>query len=200
MGQVPTLWRFGRLLVEVTGNAELGPEAFAQSMGRRLAILHRHPGNRHERTDVGRPHARVLPLVLGHVDELCGLLDQAESRFHNGLRRPDKRDDRSVGRCPGIHVEKANAFYGFHHGGDGVNLGTVAALADVGHAFDEAGVHGVEIVPPNYTRFSRRRSPTGRAIPTNRAPRFGRPHSGRWRSPPCNFHRPRSPQDRSWTP
>jgi len=47
------------------------------------ALVHGGGAERHERTYIGRPHARVLAVVLRHVDELGGLRDAAKRRFYH---------------------------------------------------------------------------------------------------------------------
>ena len=70
-------------------------------MGHLDAILHGHARNRHKGTHVRGAHAGMLAAVLGHVDELARLFDQAERRLAHRLWRPHKRDDRAVGALSG---------------------------------------------------------------------------------------------------
>src|SRR5689334_1453071 len=54
--------------VQIDRYGELGRGTLAEAASERYTILHRRVAHRHERDDVRRPHPRVLPMVLRHVD------------------------------------------------------------------------------------------------------------------------------------
>ena len=110
-------------------------------MGSGLAILHRNARHRHERTDIGGPHPRVFPLVLGHVDQFGCLPDEPESRLHDGLGGANEGDDRAVGRTTRVDVQESDPFYRLHDGGNGVDFCAVTALGNIRDALDQANGH-----------------------------------------------------------
>jgi hypothetical protein len=69
-------------------------------------------------------------------------LIKPECRLADGTGFAHEGDHRTVGGLSGIDIQQAHTFNGLHHGGDGIDLGTVAALADVGHTFDQLALHG----------------------------------------------------------
>ena len=86
----------------------------------------------------------VFPAVLGHVDELACLLDQAERRFANRFRWPHKRDNRPVGTLSGIDIKQSAPLYRFDHICDGLDDFWATSLTDVGDAFYQA-LHGTKV-------------------------------------------------------
>ena len=95
-----------RLAVQVDRDAQLLADPPAQPPGQLDAVLHGGTLHRHEGADVGGAHARVLALVLGHVDQLGRLADQPEGGLDDGVRRPGEGDHRAVGGRAGIDVQQ----------------------------------------------------------------------------------------------
>ncbi|MPN37616.1 hypothetical protein SDC9_185136 [bioreactor metagenome] len=57
--------RGSRGLIEEDGDARLRPDALADALGERDALLHRDIANRNKRNHIHRAHARMLARVSG---------------------------------------------------------------------------------------------------------------------------------------
>ena len=121
------------------GQLQLLPDALRHAAGEFDALLHAHVLLRNEGDDVDGAHARVLPLVLSHVDGLDGLPGEPEGDLLDGLRRADHREHAAVVAAVGLHVEESAAGYGIGHVHQTLEHGLVALLADgeIGDAFYE---------------------------------------------------------------
>jgi hypothetical protein len=126
--------------VEIDRNGQLLADPFTEPLGQLDAVLHRGTLHGNEGADIGGAHARVLALVLRHVDQLGGLSDQPEGSLDHRVGRPGKGDHRPVGSHTRIDIEQHRALGVGDLGRDGVDDGPVPAFADVRHALDE--LHG----------------------------------------------------------
>ena len=79
----------------------------------------------------------MFALVFAHVDQAGGGPDGGKGGFDHRLGRSDKGDHRPVGSLARIDVQQFDAFDGFDGIGDLFDDGHIAALAEIGHAFDE---------------------------------------------------------------
>ncbi len=68
-GKIAALGSRGRRLVEIDRDIEFAGNAFAQRSGQRSALLERDILDGDEGNYIGRPNARVLPLMLKEVDQ-----------------------------------------------------------------------------------------------------------------------------------
>ena len=138
-GQIAPLRAGGGVLIEERGQLQLLPDALGHAAGEFDALLHAHVLLRNEGDDVDGAHARVLPLVLSHVDGLDGLLGEPEGDLLDGLRRADHREHAAVVAAVGLHVEQGAAGHGIGHVHQTLEHGLVALLADgeIGDAFYE---------------------------------------------------------------
>ena len=103
----------------------------------RHAVGHGDTGDRHERADVHRAHARVAAVMLRHVDGLGGALASAEGRLDDRLRRADEGDDRAVGVFARIDVEQRHAADSLDLRRDAADHRGVAPFGKIGHAFHQ---------------------------------------------------------------
>ena len=93
-------------LVKEDRKRQLLPDPLAEPVGELHAIVHRHAGHRHERTDIDRAHASVGAVMVAHVDELARRHDELERALEDRLRLTDEGDHGAVGLDPGIDVEQ----------------------------------------------------------------------------------------------
>ena len=123
-------------LVQIGRYRKLVGDLLGQSLGNLDALLHRHAGNRHERHDVGRTHARVLALVLVQVNQLGRDPDRPESGVEHRFRLADEADDRAIVVRVHLLVEHRNAVDRLDDVDNLIDYLGPAALAEIGHAFD----------------------------------------------------------------
>ena len=76
--------------------------------------------------------------VFAHVDEFRCFLNSAEGSFHRRFRTACERNNGAVRACTGVHVKQRDSFHRFNCCGDLANDIQVAALGEIGHAFDES--------------------------------------------------------------
>lgn len=87
------------------------------------------------------PHTGMLAVMMAHVDQLGGLLDSAESRFHHFFRLSDKGDHCTVGRCTRIHVKEPYPFNALGCIGNLLDNLHITSLAEIGDAFNKFSCH-----------------------------------------------------------
>ena len=85
-------------------------------------------------------------MVLPHVDDLSGLAHCPEGGLHDGFRFTHESHHGAVSGLTGVHIEQAHAFHALYLIGNLFDDCRVAALAEVGHAFDNLLFHCVFIV------------------------------------------------------
>ncbi len=136
-GQVPPLGLAGGRFIKVDGDAELAGHPRPERLGQADAVFHGHARDGHEGANVRGPDAAVGALVRPHVDDLGGLGDGAEGRFRGGFGGADERDHGPIGRGAGVDVQQLDLTDGLDLADDGPDLLLVAALAEIGDAFDE---------------------------------------------------------------
>ena len=85
-------------------------------------------------------------MMIAHVDQFGSLLYALECRFGHGLRFTHESDYCAVGRFTWIDVQKFDVLYRSNGCGDGIDHRAVASLAEVGHALNEPGLHGIVIM------------------------------------------------------
>ena len=135
-GQVAALRREGRSLVAVGRHAQLAGDALGQLAGQGGALFERDAGDGNQGQHVGGAHAGMRAVVVAHVDQLGSLAHAAERRLDHRFRLADEGHDRTVGRLARIDVEQFDALHGFDGRRDLADDVLVAALAEVGHAFN----------------------------------------------------------------
>ena len=79
----------------------------------------------------------MCAVMLGHVDELGGFLDDLEGGFEDGLGLSYESDDSAVGGLAGVNVEEFDAIDLLNLGSNLIDNIHVAAFADIRHAFNE---------------------------------------------------------------
>ena len=129
------------MFVEVNRQRQLTAHALGEAPRMRGGLLHGDAGNRNERANIGRAHARVLAAVLHHVDELAGLPNRAERRLGDGGRCADEGDDGAVGRLARVDVEQLDALDGLDLVGDLFDNRRIAAFTEIRNTFDQLA-HG----------------------------------------------------------
>ena len=141
----------GGAAIQEDRNGELAPHALGELPRELHAIVHGDAPHRHERHDVGRPHARMLAVMFAEVDARRRHLHGAERRFDRRGRRGHEREHRAVVRCIGLDVEELHA----RHMGDrlaqGVEHGRIAAFREVRYTLDQRSAHDVgTVVNPTF--------------------------------------------------
>ena len=138
-GQVAALGAGGGVLIQEGGDLQLVPNALAQPLGQLHALLHGHIlGLGDEGDHVGGAHALVLALVLGHVDDLGGLLGELEGDLLNGVDIADEGEHAAVVVAVGLGVEQGAAGHALSDLHQSVIGGLVLLLAaaEIGDALD----------------------------------------------------------------
>ena len=137
VGQVAALGDEGGVLVAIDGNLQLLAEALAQLVGILDDLFHGDVGDGDEGADVGGTLTGVSTVVLGHVNELGGFLDDLVGGFEDGLGFTDEGDDGAVGGLTGVDIKEFDTFDLLNLGSDLIDDIHVAAFAYIGHAFNE---------------------------------------------------------------
>ena len=138
-GQVAALGPGGGVLIQEGGYLQLVPDALAQAAGQLHALLHGHVlGLGDEGDHVGGAHALVLALVLGHVDDLGGLLSELKGDLLDGVDIADEGEHAAVVVAVGLGVEEGAARHalGDLHQGIVGSLVLLLAAAEIGDALD----------------------------------------------------------------
>ena len=135
-----------RVFIEIDRQRQRLRQAATERPGRFDALIHRHAGNRHDRADVERAHARVGALVLGHVDEASGGNRAPECRIADGSGCADEGVDRAIRVGARVDIEEPDAADARNRPGDCVDHRPVTPLGEVRNALDEWGHQGA---PPS---------------------------------------------------
>ena len=144
--QVLALGTGGALLVEEAGDLQLVPEALGHTLAHLNALFHGHVHGGDEGDDVGGAHTGMLTLMLGHVDELSGLLGQQESALFHGGGGTDQGKDAAVVVAIGLDVDGGHTGDGVGNINQSLEGGLVLLLAagEIGDAFNKLS----HFVPP----------------------------------------------------
>ncbi len=136
VGEVAAFGHLSGLLVAVDGDIQLRADALCQLVGVAYHFVHGDVGNGDEGAYVGGTLARVVAVVVAHVDKFGGFLHHTVGGFAHGLRLAYKSDNGAVGGGTRIHVQKFNAFNLLYLGSYLIDDVYVASFADIGNAFD----------------------------------------------------------------
>ena len=79
--------------------------------------------------------------MITHIDHLGGFLDALEGSLQHRFGFADERNNRTVGRLSRIDVEQLDTVNRLDSGSDLLDYSLVAALAKVGHAFNNTFFH-----------------------------------------------------------
>ena len=123
-------------LVEIHRNLIALPDLGADVARHGDTILDARALDRNEGNHVGRTHARMRALVSVQIDQLGGLAHATNRRFLNRLALPHQRDHAAV--MVGVHlaIEQVHAVHP-HGRNNGVHLGFIAALGEIGYTFNQ---------------------------------------------------------------
>ena len=128
-------------LVEVDRNLQLAPDFVAQAFGELDALFQGDAFDGDEGDHVGRADARVRALLFREVDQGDGLFHRAKGGIGHGGGRTHEGEHAAVVIGIGFAVEQhhlGNGEDGLH---DGVDLGGIAALGEIGDALHELSRH-----------------------------------------------------------
>ena len=131
------------LRVQIDRHGQFPPHALGELGRERHTVVHGDAAHRHERHDVGRSHARMLPSVLREIDARGRHPDRAERGLHRRDGRRHEGEHRTVMRRIRLHVEESHARDGHDGRAQGVQHGLVAALGEVRHAFHQRRRHSL---------------------------------------------------------
>ncbi len=123
-------------LVAVCGYVEFFGNSFRELAGQFGALLKSNAAHRNEGANVGGTHAGVSAMVLAHVDKLGCLAHAAYSGIKNRLGLTYESNNRAVSSLARIDIEQAYFPTLLNLGCNRVDNGAVAALAEIGHAFN----------------------------------------------------------------
>ena len=135
--QVLALRPAGSGFVQVNRYPQFPAYPLAQAPRPFGCLLQRYTAHRDQRAYIRGAHARVLALVLAHINAGRRLLDSLKSGFYDGLRAAHKGDYRPVGGLARVYIEQLytpDSGYGI---GNGLNDCRIAAFAKVRHTFDD---------------------------------------------------------------
>ena len=105
VGEVAALGLERGVLVAIDGDVQLLADSFSQLAGIFHGLFHRDVGDGHERTHVGGTEARVVAMVVAHIDELLALGDELHGGIDHIVRFAHEGDDCAVGGGTGIHIQ-----------------------------------------------------------------------------------------------
>jgi hypothetical protein len=128
-----------RGFIEIDGDAELGAHPFRQPPCQHCRFVQGDPVQRHQGTDVRRPHARVLAAVRAHVDEPGRFADGAIRGLHDGLRCPGEGDYSAIRRLAGVDMQERGPFNLFDPGGNLPDEIEVTSFAEIRDTLEERG-------------------------------------------------------------
>ena len=137
LGQVLAVVEFGGAVVKVNGDIEFAADALAGLLGQRYAVLYRGIHDRDERGHVRGAHAGMFPFMVVEVYELGGLFGNREHGVGGGLHRGHEGEHGAVVVGVLLHVEDEHAGHGPGGVYNSVDLGEVAAFAEIRNAFHE---------------------------------------------------------------
>ena len=89
-------------LVKVNRNLKSLRDLSPDVLGHRHAVLECDAVNGDEGNDIGGTHAGVRPVVLGQIDQFCGLANSANGGFFNRLALAHQRNHAAV--VVGVHL------------------------------------------------------------------------------------------------
>ena len=110
VGQVAAFGLERGVLVAIDGDVQLLADPFGQLAGILHSLFHRDVGDGHERAHVGGAEARVVAVVVTHVNQLLALGDELHGGIDHIVGLAHKGDDRVVGGGTGVHVQQRHAF------------------------------------------------------------------------------------------
>ena len=152
----------GGLGVEVDGQVEALRDVGAEATGELDALVHRRLAERHEGDDVDGADARVLALVLLHVDLRDGDLDGTLHRHGDRLGLAGEGQHAAIVVDVRRPIEEVDVRCRGHDSRQGIDDLGAPALAEVGDALDQlchrASV-GAGLAPGDAVRVDRRQMP-----------------------------------------